>query len=276
LRPGAAFIGAAAATLACGSGPGPAPAAAPVTYQPAPVRIAPGTAHYRSASYIHLEQQVSGQAQQSDEVRVFFFTATLTPRGEALGVTLTVDSIGRYEAGLTALPTEQIRGVTFTGTLAPDGEIQGLTGGDSTVRAVAELADGLSHLYPRVPPRGVEAGAEWTDTAQTISRTGGLPLTVVEVSQHRAELSTGSGPAGAIPIRTSTRYTFSGQGSQGGQAFSVNGEGRRHTLELLGLGGLFHGLTLADTSTFTVSLPALDVTIPGRQTRADTLSLLPE
>jgi hypothetical protein len=238
--------------------------------------MAPGTAHYRSASYVHLEQQVSGQPQQSDEVRVFFITANLRPRGEALGVTLTVDSIGRYEAGPASPRTEQIRGVTFTGTLAPNGEIQGLAGGDSTIRAVAELADGLSHLYPRIPSRGVEPGAQWTDTTQTISRTGGLPLTVVQVSQHRADPPTGTGPAGAIPIHTETSYTFSGQGSQGGQAFSVNGQGRRHTMELLGLGGLFRGLTLADTSTFTVSLPALDVTIPGRQTRADTLSLLPE
>jgi hypothetical protein len=241
-----------------------------------PVRIAPGTAHYRTASYTHLEQQVSGQPQQSDAARVFYFTATLTSQGEALGVTLTVDSVGRYDVGPASPRPEQIRGATFSGVLAPNGEIQRLSGGDSTVRAVAELADGLSHLYPRIPSRGVEPGARWTDTTQTVSRTGGLPLTVVEISQHRAEPATGAGPAEAIPIRTETTYTFSGQGSQGGQTYSVNGEGRRHTLELLGLGGLFRGLTLADTSTFTVSLPALDVTIPGRQTRTDTLTLLPE
>jgi hypothetical protein len=240
------------------------------------VRIAPGTAHYRSASYTHLEQQVSGQPQQSDEARVFYFTANLTPQGEALRVTLTVDSIGRYEVGPASPRTEQIRGLTFTGTLAPNGEIRGLTGGDSTVRVVTELADGLSHLYPRIPSRGLEPGAQWTDTTQTTSRTGGAPLTVVQVSQHRAEPPTGAGPTDAIPIRTETAYRFSGQGSQGGQAYSVNGEGRRHTVELLGLRGVFHGLTLADTSTFTVSLPALDITIPGRQTRADTLSQLPQ
>lgn len=269
-------MGLTAAALACAARPRVTPAALPVAAPPGPVRIAPGTARYGSASYTHLEQQVSGQPQRSDEARVLYLTANLTPRGGALAVALTVDSIGRYDVGPTSPRTEQIRGITFAGTLAPTGEIQGLAGGDSTIPAVAEMAEGLSHLYPRIPAGGLEPGARWTDTTETTADTGGLPLTVVQVSQHQAQAPAGTGPSAAIPIHTETRYTFSGHGSQGGQAYSVNGEGRRHTVELLGVGGLFHGLTLADTSTFTVSLPALDITIPGRQTRADTLSLLPQ
>lgn len=275
MKPGAATVALTAAALACASGPGATPAAIPAEASLGPVRIAPGTARYRSASYTHLEQQVSGQPQQTDEARVFFLTANLTSQGADLRVTLTVDSVARYDTGPASSGIERVRGVPFTGNLGPDGEIHGLTGGDSTIRAVAELADGLSHLYPRLPPGGLEPGAQWTDTTKTTSPTGGLPLTVVAVSQHQADPPTGSGPDRAIPIRIVTRYTFSGQGSQGGQVYWVNGEGRRYTVELLGLGGLFQWMVSADTSTFTVSLPALDVTIPGRQTRTDTLSLLP-
>ena len=265
----------AAVALACASGPGGPPAVAPAAAPPGPVHIAPGTARYRSASYTHVARQISGQPQETDDIRVFFLTATLERQGANLRATLTVDSITRYDVGPGPSGIEGLRGITFTGSLGPEGEIHGLTGGDSTIRAVAELADGLQHFFPGMPSRGVEPGATWTDTTETTSQSGALPLKVVAVSQHRADPATPAGPAGALPIRTETTYTFSGQGSQGGQAYSVKGEGRRYTVELLGLRGVFQGMTSADTSTFTVSLPALDVTIPGRQTRADTLSLIP-
>lgn len=264
-----------ALALACASGPRGTPAVTPAATPPGPVRIAAGTARYRSASYTHVERQVSGQPQATDEARLFFLTANLAQQGASLRVTLTVDSIARYQVGPSPSGIERMRGITFTGSLDPEGEIHGLTGGDSTIRAVAELADGLSHLYPSMPARGVEPGATWTDTTESTSQSGTLPLTVVAVSQHRVDPPTDTGPTGALPIHTETRYTFSGQGSQGGQAFSVKGDGRRYTVELLGLRGIFQQMISADTSTFTVSLPALDVTIPGRQTRADTLSLIP-
>ncbi len=265
-----------AAVLACAPGPGVAPATTPSPAAHHPIRIAPGTTRYRSVSYTHVERQVAGQPQQTDEVRVFFLTARLAAQGANLRAALTVDSVARYDVGSTPSGIERMRGVTLTGNLEPDGEIHGLAGADSTNQAVAQLADGLSHLYPRLPPRGLEPGAQWIDTTQTTSRTGGFPLTVVAVSQHTADPPTGTGPEGAIPLRTVTTYTFSGQGSQGGQAFSVKGEGRRCTLELLSLGGVFQRMVSADTSSFTVSLPAVDLTIPGRQTRADTLSSLPK
>jgi hypothetical protein len=237
------------------------------------VRIAPGTARYRSASFTHLERQIAGQPQQTDEARVFFLTASLAQQGTNLQATLTVDSVTRYEVGPAATGIEGMRGLVFTGMLGPEGEIHGLTGGDSTIRAVAELADGLSHLYPRIPPRGVEPGDIWSDTTETTSQSGALPLTVVAVSQHRADDPTDAGPEAAIPILTETTYTFSGEGSQSGQAFSVKGKGRRHTVELLGLRGVFERMVSADTSSFTVSSPAMDVSIAGHQTRADTLSI---
>ncbi len=264
-----------AAALACAAGPPATPAASPAPATPGLVHFTPGTTRYRSASYVHLEQRVGDQTQQSNETRVFFLTASLAEQGERLRVTLTVDSIPRYEAGPTASGVDRIRGVAFTGDLAPDGEIRELASGDSTPRALGELAEGLSHFYPRIPARGVEPGARWTDTTETTSKTGGLPLTVVAVTRHQADTPTGPGPEGVLPIRTLTTYTFSGQGSQGGQEYSVSGEGRRYAVELLGLGGRFLRMTSADTSTFTVSMPALDVSIPGRQTRADTLSILP-
>ncbi len=271
---GAAIWIAASACAAAASRTAPSAAPAPPTR--GPVTFSPGTAHYRSASYVHVEQRVGDQTQQSDEARVYYLTASLVRQAEHLRATLTVDSVSRYQAGGPSAPgAQQIRGVAFAGELGPDGEIRELAGGDSAVRSLAEMREELSHLYPRIPPGGVAAGTRWTDTTETTSKTGGLPLAVVAISQHEAGAATDSGTEGGLALRTSTTYTYSGQGSQGGQVYSVTGDGRRHTVELLGPGGRFLGMISADTSTFAVSMPALDVSIPGRQTRADTLSLLP-
>ena len=48
----------------------------------------------------------------------------------------------------------------------------------------------------------------------------------------------------------------------------------RRTLELLGVGGRFLGLTAADTSSYTIALQAADLSIPAHQTRADTVSVV--
>lgn len=248
--------------------PGPA-AAAPVTY-------APGTARYRRASHLYVEQQVGGQTQRINEVLVYFVSVALTRQGDRLNVSLTVDSAPRYESdGPAPDLAERARGATFTAELAPSGEITTLSGGDSSNKLVQQLAEEFPNFYPRIPSTGVEPGSRWTDTTETTSKSGGLPLSIVAVSRHEAEVPADSGAAGVLPIRSLTTYSFSGSGSQGGQAYSVQGEGRRHAIKQLSLGGRFLGMIAADTSSYTISLRGLDLSIPGRQTRADTLSIIP-
>lgn len=258
-----------------------APPKAPLSPTPSPVAagpvtFAPGAARYRRASYLQVQQQVGGQTQQIEEVLVYFVSATLARQGDRLTVSLLVDSVPRYQSdGPAAGLAERARGARFTGELAPSGEISGLSGGDSTNKLLQQLAEELPHFYPRIPAIGAEPNARWTDTTETSSKTGGLPLTTIAVSHHQAEAPADSGAEGTLPIRTLTTYSFSGSGAQGGQVYSVQGEGRRHTVERLTLGGRFLGMVAADTSSYTISLRGLDVSIPGRQTRADTLSLIP-
>ena len=52
----------------------------------------------------------------------------------------------------------------------------------------------------------------------------------------------------------------------------MEGTGRRLVTEYLALDGRYLGLTAADSSTFTIALPAVGMTIPGRQARADTVT----
>lgn len=242
-----------------------------------PVTFAPGATSYRRASYSQVEQQVGGQTQRISVALVYFVSATLTRDGDRTTASLTVDSVPLYESdGPAAAFAERARGAKFTGDLAPNGAITGLSGADSANKLVQQLTEDMRSFYPRIPPAGVAPGARWSDTTETTSKSGGPPLTILAISQHEAGVPADSGALRALPIRTLTSYTFSGSGAQGGQAYSVQGEGRRCTLERLGAGGRFLGMVSADTSTYTISLHGLDVSIPGRQTRADTLSIVPE
>ena len=102
----------------------------------------------------------------------------------------------------------------------------------------------------------------------------GVPLTTTAVSEHQVAGPVDTLATRALPIATHTTYTFSGTGSQGGETFSVHGTGQRRTVEWMDVGGRFLGLTAADTSSFTLALKAADVSIPGHQTRADTVSVI--
>lgn len=265
---------AALAWVACAA-PG-TPGAAPLVPATGPIAYAPGTIRYRHASYRHVEQQAGGQARGIDEVLVYFLSAELVRQGDRMTVSLTVDSVPRYQtAGPAAGLAERARGATFTGVVAPNGEITNVSGGDSTNKLLQQLAEELTNLYPRTPASGAEPRAQWSDTTQTTSKSGGLPLAVVAVSRHEAGTPPDSGADRVLPIRTLTTYSFSGSGAQGGKAYSVQGEGRRHTVERLSLDGRYLGMTSADTSTYTISLRGLEGSLPGRQTRADTLSVIP-
>ena len=247
--------------------PGPV-VAGPVTYTP-------GTARYRRASHLYVEQGDGDQTQRINEVLVYFVSATISRQGDRLTLSFTVDSVPRYESdGPATGLAGRARGVSFTGELALNGEITSLSG-DSSNKLVQQLGEDLRTFYPRVPSNGVEPGSRWTDTTEATSKSGGLPLRVVAVSHHEALTPADSGGVRVVPIHTSTTYSFSGSGAQGGQAYAVEGEGRRLTIKRLSVDGRFLGMTAADTSSYTISLHGLDLTIPGRQTRADTLSIIP-
>ncbi len=264
------------ACTACASAPAAQPAAAPAPARPtSSVGYAPGVTRYRSASHLHVDQRVGSQNQSNEAVLVAYVSATLAPDSAGLRVTFTVDSVPVYRTGVPgATGADAARGATFFGTLAPDGTIASLAGGDSTVRLLARLREQLQHFYSRIPVAGISPGTRWADTTRTTTIGSGVPITMTAVSQHLVAAPVDTLTTSALPIETRTTYTFSGTGSQGGEPFSVHGTGERHTVELLDVTGRFLGLTAADTSSFTIALQAADVSIPGHQTRADTVSLI--
>jgi hypothetical protein len=270
-----AIGGLALACAACASGAGAKAPAGPAPAPARPVTYAAGVARYRSASYQHVERRLGDQNQSSDVVLVTYITATLAPDSGGLRATFTVDSVPQYAGRAPGGPGgAAARGATFSGTLSPDGRIATLAGADSSVRLLVRLGEQLQRFYPRISAAGITPGMRWTDTTRTTNIGSGVPLTLLAVSDHLVATPIDTMGTRALPIETHTTYSFTGTGSQGGEPFSVQGAGQRHTAELISLAGRYLGLIAADTSSYTIALKAADLTIPAHQTRADTVSVL--
>lgn len=268
------WVAAAGLAAACG-----APAAPPATPQPVPVpaRVghAPGVSRYLTRSHLLVEQEISGQVQESRLDLSYFLTAAVADDAGGLTATLIIDSVTRYEGNAAAAADYgKAPGARFSGRLMPDGELANFGGGDSTVRFLRELTDELREFFPRLPAGGAVSGARWVDTTGRRSTSSGVPLEIRMISQHEVRDPEGHAGESALPIRSRTAYTFEGTGAQGGQEFRVEGSGHRSTVEFLSLGGRYLGLVAADSSTFTITLRAVGLVIPGRQTRADTVSVV--
>ena len=230
----APLIALACAACAGGYGGGGRPAAAPAPAPANAVTYAPGVTRYRSASHQHVERRLGSQDQSNDAALVAYVSATVATGGAGLQVTFTVDSVPTYVTGLPGA----------TGADAARGAtFSGTLARDGTIAALA-------------------------------GEGGGVPLTPTAVSQHVVAAPRDTLGTRALPIETRTTYTFTGTGSQGGEPFSVQGTGQRHTTELLDVGGRFLGLTAADTSSYTIALKAADLSIPAHETRADTVSVI--
>lgn len=244
---------------------------------PSPVRLAPDTARYRVASHLTVEQQLGNQPQVNRLALIYLVRVALAPGaypGE-LKAEITVDSVIRYEGmGAADRGANQVRGLRFSGTLLPTGELRDLSGADSTHPLFGEIARDIKEFFPRLPPSGLASRISWTDTTEQQITSGGVPLAIHSVAEHLVGEPTQGAEGRFLPINTLTRYTFSGTGRQGGQEFSVEGSGRRHTVEYVSLDGRYRGLVAADTSDFTITVLAAGLSIPGRQLRADTVKVL--
>lgn len=261
--------------LGCAASAPSAPSAPPEP-RSLKVTLTPGQAHYSIRSNLDVEQDVGGQIQESDLRLLYYLTAELAPAAAGLSATLVLDSVGRYD-GTAAVATDfrQARGVTFKGHLQPNGELAGFQGGDTTIRFIRELREDIRGFFPRLPTPGAEPGARWVDTTERRSTSSGVPLFIWSVANHHVEAVGEHRGEPTLPIRTQTSYHFEGTGVQGGQAFRVDGSGERHETELISITGRYLGLVSTDSSSFMITLAGTGLQIPGRQVRADTVSIVP-
>jgi len=248
--------------------------------EPAPdakTKYQPFGASYRGVTHSRIEQTFNSQSDVTAVGMRYYVTADVTQSDSALHATLAIDSITHVvasQAGTTGAQTDSARGVTYTGTLSQSGALSGLSGGDGGGSLAEELSSRLlARFFPVIPDDGVEPGVIWTDTLDTSATLGGVENTVHTIRRHEATEWTYYGGHPALLIRTVSDYTFSGAGVQVGQAFTLEGHGRRHSHQYLGTNGRFLGFVSADTAEAEAHLTEAGIMIPVLQTRADTLTI---
>ena len=251
----------------------------PEVLTPEPPRgYQPFSASYHGITHARIEQTYNNQAEVNN-VRMHYYVAVEVAAADSqLNARLVLDSISEVEGipheNLSAR-TDSARGVTYAGVLARDGSISDFGGGESGGSLAKELADRvIKPFFPLIPEHGAEPGVSWTDTLETVASLGGVENNVRSVREHRATEWTTYAGQPALLIETTSSYTFSGSGVQVGQEFTLEGQGRRHTSQYMGVDGRFLGLVSADTADAEANLKEAGITIPVHQTRADTLTII--
>jgi hypothetical protein len=237
----------------------------------------PFGASYRGVTHARIEQTFNNQSDITEVGMQYFLTADVIPSDSVLHAALTIDSITNVVASQGAANSAQAdsaRGVTYTGTLFQSGRLSGLNGGDGGGSLAEELSSRLlTRFFPVIPDDGVEPGVIWTDTLETYATLGGVENTVHAIRRHEAAEWADYGDHPALVIYTTSDYTFSGAGVQVGQAFTLEGHGRRYSHQYLATDGRFLGFVSADTAEAEAYLTEAGIMIPVHQTRADTLTI---
>lgn len=252
-------------------------AAAPAS-PPTPERIVyqPFATQYEATSHGRVEQEFGGQAMVSEFSLRYYVSAEAVAEGEAMALTLTIDSIPlAMGGGLSPAEAATAAGTTFTGVLQREGDIGDFAGGDSAVALVRQLASGLERIFPQFPDGGVVPGQAWSDTVETVSPSAGFDILVHVAIDHQAVEWTQRVQGRALHIVSVARYTLSGEGMQGGSEISVEGAGVQRSHRYVSPDGRYLGGTSADTSHSTALVLATGSSIPVSQVRFDTLAVVP-
>ena len=248
----------------------PAPGVAAVRYQPY-------GAGYRGTTFTWVEQRFDDRATEIRFGLRYFLHAAVTGTQSPLEVEFVIDSIGlggRPTAGISQAHVDSARGATYHATLSTAGRLSGFSGGEGAGSVATELTDRvLQQFFPLLPDEGVRPGARWADTVDSRMSINGIEHEVLLASSHEALQWTSHAGRRALHILSTSSYTFSGSGTQAGHTFTIEGRGRRHAHKYIGDDGRYLGLVSADTSEGEARVLDLDIVIPIRQTRVDSLSL---
>ncbi|UCD23273.1 MAG: hypothetical protein JSW51_09460 [Gemmatimonadota bacterium] len=250
--------------------------------EPAPdprTRYQPFAASYEGVTHSRIEQTFNEQSDITEIGMRYHLSVEVTESDSGLHATLVIDSITHPigpQVAAMGPQSDSARGATYGGIMLSNGALSSLTGGEDAGSLADELSSRLlSRFFPLIPDGGVELGAAWIDTIETSATLGGVDNAVRSIRQHEATEWTQYGGQPALLIVTESDYTFSGAGVQAGQAFTLEGQGRRHSRRYITADGRFIGFVSADTAVAEAHLTEAGIKIPVHQARTDTLTISP-
>jgi hypothetical protein len=275
-----ALAGCGSATSTTGGPNGPTPQPGPSTPGvPAPAGGGITYGAVRDAGYAlerhdSLTIQLPGGASQQQLIdRTAYLRVAIAPDTGGYVATIVLDSLQAAVGGVPAVPDSVIpaRGTRWTASLTREGRLSALKADRSTTLG-DQLGSNLRSLFPNLPPGGVKAGMEWTDTTEVPIRADAFDATERSFTSYRATESDDPRAKKAIKLESTGSYQRRGKGTQYDQQLEMTASGTRTAVHYLNPDGTLASARGSDAGDLTITIPAVGQSVPVKQ--AGTFSII--
>ena len=235
---------------------------------------APVRASYLAVSRRNVEQDMQGTTQHTETILRVEVASELRPVDSGFEATFTIDSILQLEMpGASGVEARRLEGRRYSGLTSPTGEFTDFDPGTATSPLAQQITNIIEQFFPTVPGDGVEEGSVWTDSTANVGNNGGAEITTTAVTENHAESWTQFLGQDALVVSWVSQYRFTGSGEQLGQPFTIDGSGERRGQHYLGRDGKLLGSISSDSSTAEATIATFGMSIPIRQSAADSILL---
>jgi hypothetical protein len=214
-----------------------------------------------------LTLQLPGGATQQQLIdRTAYLRVTLARDAAGYLATIVLDSLESAVGGVPAVPDSILpaRGTRWTGTLTPDGKLSALRADRSSTLG-DQVGSNLRSLFPALPPGGVRAGMEWTDSTEVPIRADAFDATERSLTNYRSTESDDPNAKKAIKLESSGTYQRTGRGTQYDQKLEMTASGMRTSVHYLNSDGTLASAHGSDSGDMTITVPAVGQTVPVKQ-----------
>jgi hypothetical protein len=275
-----AALGCSSATSGTGTPGGPTPQPSP----PPPGTPAPSGVTYvpvRDAGYAlnrhdSLTLQLPGGASQQQLIdRTAYLRVTLVRDPAGYFATIVLDSLQSTVGGVPAVPDSILpaRGTRWTATLTPDGKLSALQA-DRSSTIGDQVGSNLRALFPALPPGGVRAGMEWTDSSEVPIRADAFDAIEHSMTHYRSMDSDDPNAKKAIKLESSGTFQRTGKGTQYDQKLEMTASGMRTSVYYLNPDGSLASARGSDSGDMTITVPAVGQTVPVKQSGSYSITSL--
>lgn len=214
-----------------------------------------------------LTLQLPGGASQQQLIdRTAYLRVTLVRDPAGYLATIVLDSLQSAVGGVPAAPDSILpaRGTRWTATLTPDGKLSALKSDRSSTMG-DQVGSNLRTLFPALPPGGVRAGMEWTDSTEVPIRADAFDAIEQSLTNYRATESDDPSARKAVKLESSGTYQRTGKGTQYDQKLEMTASGMRTSVHYLNPDGTLASAHGSDSGDMTITVPAVGQTVPVKQ-----------
>jgi hypothetical protein len=240
-----------------------------ITYMP--VR----DAGYTLVRHDSLTIQLPGGASQLQLIdRTAYLRLSLSRDTAGYVATIVLDSLQAAVGGVPAVLDSILpaRGTRWTATLTPTGELSALRADRSSTLG-DQIGSNLRSLFPALPPGGVRAGLDWTDTTEVPIRADAFDAVERSLTSYRAVDSDDGMGKKALKLESNGTYQRSGKGTQYDQQLEMTASGSRSAVHYVNADGTLLSARGNDSGDMTIAVPAVGQTVPVKQAGSYTITL---